>query len=211
MAPKRTQKKLLVNENVTRFLIHDFGPELGELFSDIDMLERWKSNNEGLDPWDKSQLRSIVEFTFWFKRNLEARKDDSPWAFCDDSWAFCAGSWPYFWPDFYDDEYIWTELFNIFKRRISAIIDGLKMATHADTGAAQNVVSSELAGTRELKRGLSGTIDGLKVSALADTGAAQNVVSGNFARARKLDVAGSPSSFRQGNSKLAHSLGTSKN
>lgn len=62
-----------------------------------------------------------------------------------------------------------------------------------------------------LKRGLSGTIDGLKVSALADTGAAQNVVSRNFARARKLDVAGSPSSFMQGNSKLAHSLGTSKN
>ena len=61
-----------------------------------------------------------------------------------------------------------------------------------------------------LKRGLSGTIDGLKVSALADTGAAQNVVSSNFARARKLDVAGSPSSFRQGNSKLVHSLGTSK-
>ena len=62
-----------------------------------------------------------------------------------------------------------------------------------------------------LKRGLSGTIDGLKVSALADTGAAQNVVSSNFARARKLDVAGSPSSFKQGNSKLAHSSGTSKN
>lgn len=62
-----------------------------------------------------------------------------------------------------------------------------------------------------LKRGLSGTIDGLKVSALADTGAAQSVVSANFARARKLDVAGSPSSFKQGNSKLAHSLGTSKN
>ena len=63
----------------------------------------------------------------------------------------------------------------------------------------------------ELKRGLSGTIDGLKVSALADTGAAQNVVSSNFARARKLDVAGPPSSFRLGNSQLAHSLGTLKN
>ena len=62
-----------------------------------------------------------------------------------------------------------------------------------------------------LKRGLSGTIDGLKVSALADTGAAQNVVSSNFARARNLDVGGSPSSFRLGNSTLARSLGTSSN
>ena len=62
-----------------------------------------------------------------------------------------------------------------------------------------------------LKRGLSGTIDGLKVSALADTGAAQNIVSSNFARARELNVAGSPSSFRQGNSRLVHSLGMSKN
>ena len=62
-----------------------------------------------------------------------------------------------------------------------------------------------------LKRGLSGTIDGLKVSALADTGAAQNVVSSSFARARKLEVACSRSSFRLGNSKLAHSSGTSKN
>lgn len=65
-------------------------------------------------------------------------------------------------------------------------------------------------GKLKLKRGLSGTIDGLEVSALADTGAAQNVVSSNFARAQKFDVAGSPSSFRQGNSTLAHSLGTSK-
>lgn len=63
----------------------------------------------------------------------------------------------------------------------------------------------------KLKRGLSGTINGLKVAALADTGAAQNVVSSDFARAWRLDVAGSPSSFRQGNSKLAHTLGTSKN
>lgn len=63
----------------------------------------------------------------------------------------------------------------------------------------------------KLKRGLCGTIDGLEVSALADTGAARNVVSNKFAKARRLDVAGSPSSFRQGNSKLALSLGTSKN
>ena len=62
-----------------------------------------------------------------------------------------------------------------------------------------------------LKRGLSGTIDGLKVSALADTGAAQNVISSNFAIARNLDVVGSPSSFRLGNSKLAHSSGRSTN
>ena len=62
----------------------------------------------------------------------------------------------------------------------------------------------------KLKRGLSGTIDGLEVSALADTGAAQNVVSSNFAGALKLDVAGSLSLFRQGNSTFAHSLGTSK-
>ena len=128
-------------------------------------------------------LRSIASNLLLDKRELEAPRDDYRWA------------------HFFRYEY-W------FKIRL---IDGLKMATHADTGAAQNVVSNEFVGARELKRGLSGTIDGLKVSALADTGAAQNVVSGNFARARKLDVAGSPSSFRQGNSKLAHSLGTSKN
>ena len=65
-------------------------------------------------------------------------------------------------------------------------------------------------GNLKFKRGLSGTIDGFKVSALADTGAGQNAVSSNFASAQKLDVARSSSSFRQGNSTLAHSLGTSK-
>ena len=97
------------------------------------------------------------------------------------------------------------------KRRLSGIIHSLKVAALADTGAAQKVVSGDFSTARKLKRGLSGTIDGLKVSALADTGAAQNVVSSNFARARKLDVAGPPSSFRLGNSQLAHSLGTLKN
>ena len=97
------------------------------------------------------------------------------------------------------------------ERGLSSTIDGISMIDLADTRATQDVDSSNFANTRKLKRGLSGTIDGLKVSALADTGAAQNVVSSNFARARKLDVAALPSSFRLGNSKLAHSLGTSKN
>ena len=70
--------------------------------------------------------------------------------------------------------------------------------------------SSFRQGNLKLKRGLSGTIDGLEVAALADTGAARNFVSSNFVRARRLDVVGSPSSFRQGNSTLARSLGTSK-
>ena len=98
-----------------------------------------------------------------------------------------------------------------FERELCSIIDSLNKADLSDTGATQNVVSNNFTEARKLKRGLSGIIDGLKVSALADTGAAQNVVSSNFARARRLDVAGSPSSFRQGNSKLAHSLGTLKN
>ena len=85
--------------------------------------------------------------------------------------------------------------------------DGIPNKPHSPrTGSAAGDTKRH----KVLKRGLSGTIDGLKVSALADTGAAQNVVSSNFARARKLDVVGSPSSFMQGNSKLAHSLGTSK-
>ena len=112
------------------------------------------------------------------------------------------------------------------KRGLSGTIDGFKVSALADTGAAQKVVYSKYARARELdvesprsslqgnsklKRGLSGTIDGFKVSALADTGAAQNVVSSDFARALELDVAGSPSSFRQGNSKLVQSLGTLNN
>lgn len=105
-------------------------------------------------------------------------------------------------------------------------IDGLEVTALADDiGAEQDTLynphaearkldvagspSSFRQGNLKLKRGLSGTIDGLKVSALADTGAAENVVSSTFATARKLDVAGSPRSFRQGNSKLAHTLGTS--
>ena len=111
------------------------------------------------------------------------------------------------------------------KRRAPRSIDDLMVSFFAETGAAQNVVSSHSArawkldvesprssrqGNSKLKRGLSGTIDGFKVSALADTGAALNVVSCSFAKARGLDVAGSPSSFRQGNSTSAYSLGTSK-
>ena len=97
------------------------------------------------------------------------------------------------------------------KRGPPGTIDGFKVSALTDTGAAQDFVSGNFSRARKLKRGLLGTIDGFKVSALADTGAAQNVVSSNFARARKLDVVGPPSSFRLGNSKLAHSLGTSKN
>ena len=102
------------------------------------------------------------------------------------------------------------------KRGLSGTVDGFKVSALADTGAAQNVVSSNFARVQRLhiasspSSALSGTIDGLEVSALADTGADQNFVSSNFARARKLDVALSPSSFRLADSTLVHSPGTSK-
>ena len=95
------------------------------------------------------------------------------------------------------------------------VTSSFRETTH-DLEAAQQL-HDLVADLRELndhlkfKRGLSGSVDGFAVSALADTGAAHNVVSCNFARAWKLDVAGSPGLFRQGNSKLALSLGMSKN
>ena len=94
----------------------------------------------------------------------------------------------------------------LLKRALESAVDRYKPNSRRKGSAAGDTGLD-----KDLKRGLPGTIDGLKVSALADTGAAQNFVSSNFAGARKLDVAGSPRSFRLGNSKLAHSLGTSKN
>ncbi len=66
---------------------------------------------------------------------------------------------------------------------------------------------TSLSQTSKLKRGLPGSVNGCRTSAMADTGSAQNVVSASYARQMKVDIQGSPSTFRLGNSKKVQSIG----